>query len=71
MPILLSVPDRVFVSGGVDLLIFLGIARDLIVSRRVHRVYFYVLPAFIICQIAVVYTYHSAYWLKIAHEILD
>ena len=71
MPILLWVPNRVFVSVGVDLLIFLGVARDLIVNRRVHRVYIYALPAFIISQIAVAYTYQSAYWLKIAHTILD
>ena len=71
MPIPLWVPDRVFDSGGVDLLIFLGIARDLIVSSRVHRVYIYALPAFIISQIAVAYAYQSAYWLKIAHAILD
>jgi hypothetical protein len=75
MPIPLWVPDwvpyRVLVSGGVDLLIFLGIARDLIVSRRVHGVYIYALFAFIISQTAVAYTYQSAYWLKIAHAILD
>jgi hypothetical protein len=65
------VPYRALVSGGVDLLIFLGIARDLIVSRRVHRVYIYALPAFIVSQIAVAYTYQSPYWLKIAHAILD
>jgi hypothetical protein len=70
MPILLWVPDRVFDSVGVDLLIFLGVVRDLIVSRRVHRVYIYALPAFIISQIALAYTYQSSYWLKIAHKIL-
>ena len=70
MPILLWVPNRVFVSVGVELLIFLGVVRDLIVSRRVHRVYIYALPAFIISQIALAYTYQSSYGLKIAHKIL-
>jgi hypothetical protein len=58
--------------GGVDLLILLGVVRDLIVNRRVHPVYLYVLPVFIVCQSVVVYTAdHSlGYWVKISHAIL-
>lgn len=48
----------------------LGMARDFIVSRSIRRVYFYALPAFIACQIAVAYTYETSYWVKIAHAIL-
>ena len=58
--------------GGVDLLILLGVVRDMIVNRSVHRVYFYVLPAFILGQTIVTYTvyHHLPYWLRIAHAIL-
>jgi hypothetical protein len=71
MPILLWVSRRIFDSAGVDLLIFLGIAHDVIVSRRIHKVYLYALPTLIICQVVLAYTYDSSYWLKIAHAILD
>ena len=58
---------------GVDLLIFLGVARDLIVDRRFHRPYRYGLPAFIVGQIFVMYTFihNPAYWQKITHAILS
>jgi hypothetical protein len=58
--------------AGVDLLILLGIARDLIVNRSVHRVYLFALPAFILGQAVVTYiAYHnSPFWLRIAHAIL-
>ena len=58
--------------AGVDLLILFGVVHDQIVNRRIHRVYFYGLPVFIICQIVVTYTdfHRLPYWLKIAHVIL-
>lgn len=58
--------------AGVDLLILLGVLRDLIVDRSVHRVYLFVLPAFIIGQaIATYIAYHTVpFWLKIAHFII-
>lgn len=58
--------------AGVDLLIFLGVARDLIVSRTIHRVYRYALPPIIAGQAVVMYTVtHSpALWMKFAHAIL-
>jgi hypothetical protein len=58
--------------GGVDLLILLGVVRDLIVNRRVHPVYLYVLPVFVVCQSVVIYTAdHSLeYWVRISHAIL-
>lgn len=57
---------------GVDILILLAVARDLIVNRRIHPVYLYGLPAFIIGQIFVLYTvmHLSAWWSKTAHVIL-
>ena len=57
---------------GVDMLVALGILRDLIVSRRIHRVYMVGLPAFVLCQSAVMYILlsHSPYWSKIANAIL-
>lgn len=64
-------PPTIFYAG-VDLLILLGVARDLIVNRRVHPVYLYVLPIFIVGQTIATYTYlhASPYWLKIARSIL-
>jgi hypothetical protein len=59
-----------FFYPGVDLLILLGVARDLIVNRRIHRVYLYALPAFIIGQVTVMYTCDWPYWIKIAHAML-
>jgi len=57
---------------GVDLLILLGVARDLIVNRTVHRVYLFVLPLFILGQPTVTYiAYHNApLWLRIAHSVI-
>jgi uncharacterized membrane protein YeiH len=53
-------------------LILLGVVRDLIVNRRVHVVYQYALPAFIVAQTFVMYTVitNAPYWLKIANAIL-
>jgi len=58
--------------AGVDLLILLGVARDLIVNRAVHRVYLFVLPLFMIGQaIATYISFHNVpFWLRIAHAIL-
>jgi hypothetical protein len=39
---------------GVDFLILLGIARDLLVSRRAHKVYLYGLAAFFVGQVLVI-----------------
>jgi hypothetical protein len=69
-PHLLS-PDVFY--AGVDLLVLLGIARDLIVNRRIHPVYLYGFPAFILGQTVVMYTVirELPYWLKIAHAIVS
>lgn len=61
-----------FFYAGVDSLIVLGLLRDLIVDRRVHRVYLYALPALLVGQSIVMYTNMLAlpYWLRFAHAIL-
>jgi hypothetical protein len=65
------IPEAYFYAG-VDSLILLGVLRDWIVNRRVHVVYKYALPAFIVAQTIVMYTVETkaTYWLKIAHAIL-
>jgi hypothetical protein len=69
-------PDRILPGYlfyvGVDLLILLGVARDLIVNRTVHRVYLFALPLFILGQTIVTYiAYHNVpFWLRIAHAII-
>jgi hypothetical protein len=40
--------DLVFSPAGVDALICLGVIRDLMVERRVHKVYLYALPILIL-----------------------
>ena len=58
--------------AGVDFLILLGIGRDLIVNHRVHPVYRWALPAFIVSQSFVIYTLgvNAKWWLKIANSII-
>jgi hypothetical protein len=57
---------------GVDALICLGVIRDLIVERRVHKVYLYALPILIVCQIAAMETFihASPWWMNIANRIV-
>jgi hypothetical protein len=57
---------------GVDALILLGVARDLIVNRRIHVVYRYSLPVLIACQIFAMYLwlYHPAWWVTAANAII-
>jgi hypothetical protein len=64
-------PSSIFYAG-VDLLILLGVARDLIVNRKVHAVYAYVLPAFVVGQTITLYAalHRPALWVSISHLIL-
>jgi hypothetical protein len=64
-------PDPVFYAG-VDFLILLGVVRDWVVSRRVHVVYKFALPAFVVVQTFVMFTIltNQSYWLKISNAIL-
>lgn len=57
---------------GVDLLVLLAVARDLIVDKRIHRVYAVGLPVFVVCQCIVMYTIFNnpPIWVKVANTIL-
>jgi hypothetical protein len=57
---------------GLDLLIVLGMMRDWIVERRVHRVYLYALPPMILLQSLAVYAWrvNPVWWQEITHAIL-
>ena len=56
----------------VDLLVVLGVVRDLLVDGRVHKVYLYALPLFIVGQSLAVYMWRSnpSWWQGITHAIL-
>ena len=55
-----------------DLLMVLGVARDLLVDRRVHEVYLYALPLLIVGQSLAVYMWRQnpSWWQGITHAIL-
>ena len=55
-----------------DLLMALGIVRDLIVDRRVHKVYLYALPILIVGQNLAIYLWriNPSWWRAITHAIL-
>jgi hypothetical protein len=55
-----------------DLVIGLGVVRDLLVNRRIHRVYLIALPALIALEGLVILVWRSeaAWWVRIAHAIL-
>jgi hypothetical protein len=61
-------PPSVLPTGwfyfALDVLIFLGVVRDLIFQRRVYRVYMYALPALALGQTAVMYATDWPYWLR-------
>ena len=65
--------DHNIFYAGVDAVILLGVVRDLLVNRRVHRIYLIALPALMVCQAIVVYTFTSgsAWWSRIADRVLD
>jgi hypothetical protein len=56
----------------VDGLILLGVLRDLLVNRRVHRVYLYALPLLIITQNTAMHLFFAAPrgWVRITDAIL-
>jgi hypothetical protein len=55
-----------------DLIIGLGVVRDLVVNRRINRVYLMVLPVLIVFQAFVIHTWHSeaGWWVRIARGVL-
>jgi hypothetical protein len=56
-----------------DGVILLGVARDLLVNRRIHVVYRIALPVLMVSQAFVTFTWRDAsgWWLRIAHSILS
>ena len=59
--------------AGVDLLIFLGVVRDLFVTKRVHPVYLYALPLLALGQTTTIHVFVRGWpvWIRIAHEFLS
>jgi hypothetical protein len=57
---------------GSDLLIALGICRDLLVNRRVHSVYRVAGPLYVVAQAFVIYLVliGPEWWVRIAHAIV-
>jgi hypothetical protein len=66
-----SLPN-LFAPAGVDALILLGVLRDIIVERRIHKVYLYALPTMIFLQIIAEYTsaHQSSWWIGIGNSLL-
>jgi hypothetical protein len=62
----------VWFYSGVDALILLGVSRDLLVMKKVHRVYWYALPVLVVAQVFVMRTLLSQapWWTRIANAIL-
>ncbi len=58
--------------AGVDALILLGVARDLIFNRKIHVVYRYALPALIVCQTFAIqiWLHHPDWWVKLSNAIV-
>ena len=56
----------------VDSVILLGVVRDLLVNRRIHKVYLVALPLIIAFHVAIVYVWRAApaWWLSITRAIL-
>lgn len=57
---------------GVDAVILLGVARDLLVNRRVHTIYRIALPALIVLQATAIYLFLGApaWWVRVTHAIV-
>ncbi len=55
-----------------DLLIVLGMMRDLVVDRRIHKVYLYALPVMIVLQSLAMYLWrvNPAWWRATTHAIV-
>jgi hypothetical protein len=55
-----------------DGVIALGIVRDLLVDRRVHKVYLAVMPPLMVAQYVVAHTWQTGagWWVRIAHSVL-
>lgn len=72
LPVLPQMLEFAWYYAGVDLLILMGVVRDVILDRRIHRVYLYGLPAFIAGQtvLVVLYQYDWPLCVKITHAVV-
>ena len=57
---------------GLDILIVLGVVRDLVADGRIHKVYLYALPVLVAGQSITVYLWRAnpAWWQAVTHAIL-
>lgn len=57
---------------AVDAVILLGVARDLLVNRRIHIVYRVALPSLVVLQVLMVYLWRGApaWWLHFGQSLL-
>jgi hypothetical protein len=58
--------------AGVDSLILLGVLRDLLVMKRIHRVYLYALPLLVLGQTAIIHVFVTSWppWIRMARMLL-
>jgi hypothetical protein len=58
--------------AGVDVLVFLGVARDLFVTKRIHPIYLYGLPIMVLGQALTMHIFltKEPEWMVIAHRII-
>jgi hypothetical protein len=56
----------------VDAVIALGLLRDLLVDRRIHRLYLFALPPLFLAQYGIVYmiTTPPHWWINLAHSLM-
>lgn len=56
----------------IDAVMLLGVVRDLMVNRRIHKVYLIALPALMTLQVGVLYLWRGTpgWWLRITQAIL-
>ena len=58
--------------SGIDVLILLGVLRDLAISRRIHIVYMIAIPLLVAGQTAAaqMFLHRASFWISIAHGLL-
>lgn len=64
------VPQGGWFYFGVDLMIFLGVLRDLLVAGRIHRVYLIALPLMMVGQFATISTLRAAWWMDFSQALI-
>ena len=69
-------PTFIVPHGGwyylaVDVMVFLGVARDLLVQRSVHRVYLIALPLMMAGQIVTIWIRYSHWWAVMSQGLIQ